>query len=312
MDNVRIISLLPGATETIAALGLTDKLVGRSHECDYPESVQSLPVCTAPRLNSAQRSAAIDTDVRELLKSALSLYEVQTEVLASLQPTHIITQDQCDVCAVTLPMVEASLASITGTKPQIVSLRGETLVGVWEDIRRVATALKIDPEPAIAQLQARVRACTERTQTLAPENRPTVAAIEWIEPLMGAGNWIPELIEMAGSKSCFGTAGVHSPYLEWEALVAADPDAIVVMPCGFDLDRTRQEMPALCRRPGWENLRAVKSDRVYLTDGNAYFNRPGPRLVDSLEILTQILHPLLFAPEHRSLGWESFSALATA
>jgi iron complex transport system substrate-binding protein len=168
----------------------------------------------------------------------------------------------------------------------------------------------VDAKLLLAELQRRVDHCRERTQHLAGEECPRVAAIEWIEPLMGSGNWIPELVDLAGGRNLFGEVGQHSPYLSWEAVLKADPDVIIVMPCGFDRERTRQEMQqAMTTSPQWQQLRAVQSDRLYITDGNAYFNRPGPRLVDSLEILTEILHPHLFAVKHRETGWEQFHNL---
>ncbi|ACA98020.1 MULTISPECIES: cobalamin-binding protein [Cyanophyceae] len=288
--SYRIVSLLPSATEILDCLGLTPNVVGRSHECDYPLEIGDRPVCTAARLDSERPSGEIDQEVLALLQGALGIYEVKLDVLQALQPTHIVTQDQCDVCAVTLADVQKAIAQLSDHPPQLISLQPNTLADVYQDIRRVAQQFNRDPQPVLQDLQQRVQACQKRGKTLA--KRPRVAAIEWIDPLMGGGNWLPELIELAGGENILGKPGKHSPYISWETLLASDPDVVVVMPCGFDLERTRQEMLAdLELHPEWKQLRAVQNDQLFICDGNAYFNRPGPRLVDSLEILTEILQP---------------------
>ncbi|ANV82920.1 cobalamin-binding protein [Picosynechococcus sp. PCC 7003] len=287
----RIVSLLPSATEILDCLGLTPNVVGRSHECDYPPEIGDRPVCTAARLDSERPSGEIDQEVLALLQETLGIYEVKLDVLQALQPTHIVTQDQCDVCAVTLADVQAAIAQLSDHPPQLISLQPNTLADVYQDIRRVAQQFNRDPQPVLQDLQRRVQACQKRGKTL--PKRPRVAAIEWIDPLMGGGNWLPELIELAGGENILGKSGKHSPYISWETLRASDPDVVVVMPCGFDLERTRQEMLAdLELHPEWKQLRAVQNDQLFICDGNAYFNRPGPRLVDSLEILTEILQPV--------------------
>lgn len=306
-QNLRIISLLPGATEIVATLGLTNSLVGRSHECDYPPEVKKLPICTEAQLNSEQPSAQIDTDVRKLVEAALSIYQIKTDVIEQLQPTHILTQDQCDVCAVSFSDVERAIAELTHSQPKVISLQPQVLSDVWADIEQVAEALGVESQPALRELQSRIEACTQKTKASGEDTLPTVAALEWIDPLMATGNWIPELLTLAGGKTLFGVVGKHSPYLEWETLREADPEVIIIMPCGFDLDRTRQESQSLTQRPGWSNLPAVKNGKVFITDGNAYFNRPGPRLVDSLEILAEILHPERFNFGYEGSGWERLS-----
>jgi iron complex transport system substrate-binding protein len=303
----RIISLIPSATEIVDCLGLTASLVGRSHECDYPPQVQELPVCTEPKFNPEGSSQEIHDRVTDLLQSALSVYRVKTEVLEALQPTHILTQAQCEVCAVSLNDVEQAVAALTHNQAQIISLQPNRLTEVWADIELVASALGVSATEPLAQLQRRVKTCVERTQNLAASDRPSVACIEWVEPLMAAGNWIPELVEMAGGRSIFGSVGEHSPWLQWEALIAANPDVIVLMPCGFNLERTWQESALLTQHPGWATLKAVQSEQVYITDGNQYFNRPGPRLVDSLEILAEILHPEQFPRTYEGTGWTNSS-----
>lgn len=302
----RIVSLIPSATEIVALLGLTDSLVGRSHECDYPEAVRSLPVCTEPKFNPEGSSGEIHDRVTDLLQSALSVYRVKTEVLQQLQPTHILTQAQCEVCAVSLADVEQAVAVLTDCRPQIISLQPNMLTEVWQDIERVAAALNQKVDEPLNLLKKRLDACVQITNQLSESQRPTVACIEWAEPLMAAGNWIPELVTLAGGRSLFGTVGQHSPWLQWQTLIEADPDVIVLMPCGYDLQRTRQDANLLAQHADWSNLKAVQLSKVYITDGNQYFNRPGPRLVDSLEILTEILHPNLFAPQHEDTGWQQW------
>jgi iron complex transport system substrate-binding protein len=238
------------------------------------------------------------------MQKALSIYKIKTEVLEQLQPTHIITQDQCDVCAVNLPEVERAIAQITNSHPQVISLQPDLLNEVWEDIERVANILGIDFLPALDKLQSRLKAIANQVKD--KSEKPTVVAIEWTEPLMVGANWIPELIEIAGGKSLLSLKGQHSPYISWENLVDADPDVIVVMPCGFDLERTEQESHILTQHPNWNSLKAVKNNKVFIVDGNAYFNRPGPRLVDSAEILAEIFHPQLFDFGYQGISWKPF------
>lgn len=303
-DCPRIVSLIPSATEIVAFLGLANCLVGRSHECDYPPEVTVLPICTAPKFNPEGSSSEIHDRVTNLLQSALSVYQIRTEVLEALQPTHILTQAQCEVCAVSLTDVEQAVATLTHSHPQIISLQPNTLAEVWAEIERVAAVLGIEATDRLNNLKQRVEACVVTTQHLSEDDRPKVACIEWAEPLMAAGNWIPELVSMAGGNALFGIPGQHSPWLQWQQLIEANPDAIVLMPCGYDLQRTREDAERLAGHPEWLSLQAVQTNRVYLTDGNQYFNRPGPRLVDSLEILAEILHPDLFQSCYQGSGWE--------
>src|SRR5579863_5545955 len=250
----------------VDALGAVGLLVGRSHECDFPPPVLALPACTRPLIDVHADSRAIDQQVKNSARTALSIYEVFDDVLERLQPTHILTQVQCDVCAVSLRDVEQSIASRLASAPRIVALNPASLADIWDDFRRVGEAVGIDPEPVICGLK-------NRMEPVNPVVRPTVACIEWIEPLMAAGNWTPELIAMAGGIDVFGTPGVHSPWITWESLVDRDPDVIVIAPCGFDLERTRREMHFITERPGFQHLKAARMGRVYLADGNQFFNR---------------------------------------
>jgi iron complex transport system substrate-binding protein len=303
MGEKRIISLIASATEIVCALGFQDRIVGRSHECDYPPSIRELPECTSPKFNVEGTSYQIDQRVKAIVQEALSVYRVDAFLLDQLQPTHIITQSQCDVCAVSLKDVEQAVCEITGSRPVIVSLEPNSLADIWSDIRRVASALDASEraEDLIGMLRARMTAIERRSRVREP--KPTVACIEWIDPLMAAGNWMPELVEMAGGSNLFGQAGKHSPWMTWEEIVERDPDFIIALPCGFDIARTLQEMNLLSGRNEWPRLTAVESGNVYVADGNQYFNRPGPRVAESLEILAELLHPSTFHFGHEDSGW---------
>jgi iron complex transport system substrate-binding protein len=302
----RIVSLISSATEIVCALGMEGHLVGRSHECDFPPSIRRLPVCTEPKFNVEGSSADIDRGVKEVLQQGLSVYRVHADVLQKLQPDVILTQTQCEVCAVSQRDVEEAVSHWLDGSPEIVSLAPNALADVWTSIRQVADVLEIPQrgQDLVTRLQKRMDAIADRAKSLA--NRPTVACIEWIEPLMAAGNWMPELVEMAEGENLFGIAGKHAPWLTWEDLSRRNPEVIVVLPCGFDLDRTRCEMQALVERPGWAELGAVCNRRVFVTEANQFFNRPGPRLAESLEILAEILHPQHFHFGHEGAAWQRF------
>jgi iron complex transport system substrate-binding protein len=300
----RIVSLIASATEIVHALGQFPNQVGRSHECDFPPEVAALPVCTKPTIDIHADSREIDRAVKDRVRNALSVYDVYDDVLERLQPTHIITQTQCEVCAVSLRDVERSVASRLASKPAIISLTPNALADVWDDIQRVADSLDIAEygNRVIASFKKRMNAISERAR--AAHERPRVACIEWIEPLMAGGNWTPELIDMAAGVNLFGEAGKHSGYFTWQELEQSDPDVIVISPCGFDMERTGQEMHWLTDRPAWHGLRAVRQGRVYLADGNLYFNRPGPSLVETLEILAEMLHPAIFQATYEGAAWK--------
>lgn len=310
---MRIVSLLPSATEIVCAVGLRDALVGRSHECDFPPGVECLPALCEPKVHIHGASAEIDCDVRRLVADGLSVYRVDAERLRALAPDVIVTQTQCEVCAVSEADVVAATCDWAGSGVCIISLAPARLDDVLADIERVGAALGV-PErgtAVVAGLRERLGALGARTRGLPqPDLPPRVACIEWLDPLMAAGNWVPELVELAGGRNLFGAAGDHSPWLEWDAVRAADPEAIVAMPCGFDLARTRGEMVSLERLPGWDALRAVRTGRVAVVDGHQYFNRPGPRLVESAEILAEILHPGVLDFGHRGKGWAAHEAVA--
>ncbi len=295
---LRVVSLLPSLTELVCALAGPEVLVGRSHECDFPGGLDELPALTSPKFEVSGSSRQIDDRVQELVQRGLSVYDVDAEALRELQPDLVLTQDQCEVCAASLGDVEAALAAWTGREPRVISTSPNGLAEVWSQIPQIAEALGVPSRGTqlLGELTDRVTGIGERSGALP---RPRVACIEWVEPLMSAGNWMPELVALAGGDNLFGTAGEHSPRLEWEPIRASDPDVIVLMPCGYDLDRTQEEVPLLEALPGWRGLSAVAQGRVFVTDGNQYFNRPGPRLADSLEMLAGMFHPEIF-PEFRN------------
>jgi iron complex transport system substrate-binding protein len=301
-NSPRIISLLPSATEIIAALGFGENLVGRSHECDFPPGVERLPTCSSTKIPVQGTSYEIDERVKEIVAEGLSVYRVNVERLRELQPDLILTQTQCAVCAVTPRDLEDALCTWTGARPAMLSLEPNNLDDVWNDVRRVGEALGVQSraEELVDSLGQRLAAIRQQTRAL---SRPTVAAIEWLGPLMAGGNWMPELIEIAGGCSLFAKAGEHSNWLDWATLVEADPEVILLVPCGFRIAQTIRDLHLLTENPAWENLRAVRQRRLFLIDGHHFFNRPGPRLVESAEIAAEILHPELFAFGHRGKGW---------
>ena len=307
ITSQRIVSLIASATEIVCALGARDRLVGRSHECDFPADVAALPQITAPKFKVEGTSAEIDARVQQIVRDGLSVYRVDGGALKTLAPDIIVTQDHCEVCAVSLSDVEAATCTWTGHAVDIVSLKPDSMADTYADIRRVARALGDEPagNRLVADMQARIAAVANR---VAGRPRPRVAFIEWVEPLMAGGNWMPELIEAAGGDNLFGAAGKHSDWMQWQELAAADPDVILVAPCGYGLDRCLEELPLLQAKPGWADLKAVRSGRVYFADGNAYFNRPGPRLADSAEIIAEVLHPEIMPARHHGRAWIRMAA----
>ncbi len=293
---MRIASLLPAATEWVCAFDAAADLVGRSHECDFPPPVRALPVLTRPAFAVDGDSAEIDAQVQDRLKKSLSLYEVDWKQLRALQPDLIITQAQCKVCAVAMPQLEAALAAWMGTQPHVFSIEPYTLRQVLDTalylgrtLGRLDAAMQYlgEGERILSTLRKRL-GLHKRSD---PSGWPTLACIEWMEPLMTAGHWMPDLAEMAGGRTVLAEQGTRSRYVAWDDLRAADPDVIAIAPCGFALEQTRRELSFLTGRPGWNALKAVRQNRVFLFDGHAYFNRPGPRLYRSVELLAAALHP---------------------
>lgn len=287
----------------VCALGCQDQLVGRSHECDFPPGIHRLPSCTEPTIAVEGRSREIHDRVTEKLEKSLSVYRVKTERLRELQPGIIVTQTQCDVCAASFADVEQALKETLNSQPTFIALHAANLQGVWDDFLRIAEGIGRIQEgrKLLATYQSRIAAIAGPSRNLQP--RPTIACIEWMEPLMAAGNWVPELVHLTGGQSMFGQPGEHAPWITWEALAAADPDMLIFMPCGFSMTRIQEELAVLTHHPLWQRLQAVQNKKVYLTDGNQFFNRPGPRLVESLEMLAEIVHPAHFQFGHEGHGW---------
>jgi len=295
----RIASLLASATEMLYAMGLGDRVVAVSHECDWPPEVVGKPRVTRTAIDDSQSSRAIDEQVQTLAKQGAALYEVDEARLVEVRPDLIATQAQCDVCAVRYEdVVEAVSRHAALRDTAVFALNPMSLDDILTDIKRLGQACGAEQVAAKyrAGLIERRDRVARRAAEIPTEERPRAALIEWIEPLMLSGNWMPELVEMAGGRHGLTEPGAHSPYVNWQTLAEYDPQVIVIMPCGFALQRTIEESERLPEQPGWHELSAVRSGRVFAADGNAYFNRSGPRIVDSLEILAHLLHPRRFAP----------------
>ncbi len=306
MASPRIVSLIASSTEMVCALGCGPWLVGRSHECDHPEWVRRLPQVTRPKFAVDGGSRDIDRSVRTLVEQGVSVYTVDADALVALRPDVIITQTQCEVCAVSeKDVLEATRALLP--EARVVSLHPVTLDDIWRDYIKVAEALGASARGVqeVAKLRRRMQAIGARAQAF--EQAVRVAVLEWIEPLMAAGHWTPELIRMAGGEDALEGRLARAPYLDLATLAEANPDLILVTPCGFDIERTRAEMPVLDVRSEWNALRAVREGRVFIGDGNAYFNRPGPRVAETLEIAAEVMHPEAFRFDREGTGWVRYA-----
>lgn len=298
----RTVSLLPAATEIVGALGLVGDLVAVSHECDHPTEAAALPRATHCEIHGrGLDSHAIDAWVRDRLRSGESLYTLDEDLLRALRPELILTQKLCDVCAPAFGSVRAFAQTLPGP-PRVLNLEPRRLEDVFADVASVAEAMG-RPEragPAVRALRERVKVIAEGSARAA--GRPSVFLMEWADPVFCTGHWGPELVDLAGGRDVLGRAGEPSVRAEWEAVRAADPEVLVLACCGHGVERTLRDVPLLEARPGWPSLRAVRAGRVYACDGSAYFSRPGPRLVDSLEILAEAIHPELWAGRFPARG----------
>lgn len=300
----------------IAELGCLYQLVGRSHECDYPPEVTALPMVSTVTIDTATSSAEIDAQIKRLASTqmlpadpalqALSIYAIDTTLLQELRPDVIFTQTQCEVCAVSERDVERAVAQLTSLQPRIVALTPHRLADVWEDVIRVGAALGRTEaaRELIHDYRARLEQLRRRCAMLGGHYRPRVAVLEWLDPLMGAGNWTPELVACAGAEALFGEVGQHTSWLSWEELQAADPDILILAPCGFPLARTMQDLPLLQQHPFWSRLRAVQAKQVHVIDGNAYVNRSGPRLVESAELIAYAIWGERAGVQIDSTAWQ--------
>ncbi len=288
----RIVSLLPSATEILCALELQDKLVGISHECDYPPEITSLPAVTHSHIASDISSAEIDAQVREHLGENSALYGLDEPLLQKLAPELIVTQALCDVCAVAASDVEKAACGLAQVA-EVVNLEPSVLQDVFDTIIAVGnvTGVAEKAQQVVTELQSRVDAVRTRTATIAEPDKPKVVMLEWLDPPFNAGHWTPELVEYAGGIDLLGGKGQSSTTISWNAVREANPDYLIMACCGFDIERTLQDVKLVQQESWWDQLKAVANNNVFVIDGNQYFNRPGPRLVDSLEVLAHVLHP---------------------
>ena len=290
---MRIVSLLPSATEIICSMGLRDSLVGVTHECDYPADVVGLPIVTKSAIPHDASSNEIDHLVRQQLETSTALYSLDVGLLEQLQADLIVTQGLCEVCAVSEAEIEASICQLSN-QPRVVNLEPMCLKDVFDTLLLVGQEtnqqdIAVDVVHALNARVERVRALTE--SHIKKAQYPKVAFLEWIDPPFNAGHWTPELIEMAGGIDCLGNKHQPSQTTLWERIIEAQPDVMFVACCGFSMERAIEDLPILQSNEGWDDLPCVKNKRIYFSDGNSYFNRPGPRLVDSLEIIANALHP---------------------
>ena len=290
---MKLVSLLPSATEILVQLGLEESLVGVSHECDYPMSVKFLPNLTSTRINPSSSSPDIHKSVLEVMKNSVSVYDLDLELLKSLNPDFIVTQDLCDVCAVSFSQVEEACQEIVGAK--IISLRPQKLGDIWNDVQNVADQLGISQrgEEFREEVDSRVNAVKNRLNGKATHT-PKVLTIEWLDPIYVGGMWLPEMIDITGGEVCIAECGKPAPVVDREVLEKISPEVVVVKPCGYKLEQTLKEMDLLKKQIPWQDWETKYNTRFYLVDGNSYFNRPGPRILDSLEILAHCTHPNLF------------------
>ncbi len=302
---MRVASLLPSATEMVHFAGAEESLVGVTHECDYPPGVQNLPKLTSSKIDNSMTSAEIDAAIGRNLTDTGSIYALDADLLAQLSPDLILTQGLCDVCAVSMSLVEEA-ASTLESKPEIISLNPTSLGDVLEDAARIGEALGRGKET-----NEKIAALTERLtrveEVVAGLPRPRVGCIEWLDPPFSAGHWVPEMVRLAGGEELFSGPGEPSRRLTWQDVFEATPEVLVLMPCGFGIERTIHEARALPEMPGWDGLPAVKDGRVWVVDANSYFSRPAPRLVEGVEILARILHPGVLREEPETSSAVCFS-----
>ena len=302
----KIVTLIPSATEIVAFLGEKDSIVGRSHECDYPPDLNKIKKLTSPKINVDGTSGEIHKQINTILENSLSVYKVDIKELKKLEPDVVITQAHCEVCAVSLAEVEEIVAKHLNEKTKIISLQPNTLGEVFDDIKKVAEGLNLDKvttEGLIKPLEQRVK----NIQIKSLKKKKTVACIEWIDPLMAAGNWIPEMVKISGGEDVFGKSGKDSHWITFDEIKNYDPEVIIFLPCGYNIEKTKEEVEnLLIKETKWSNLKAFKDKDLFIVDGNQFFNRPGPRLVESLEIFAEIIHPNLFNFNHQQSGWINF------
>ena len=299
---MRICSLLPSATEVIAALGLSEELVGISHECDYPPSVGSVPIMVEPMIPPhGLTSAEIDRQVAQLVASGQRLYRLNHDRLCHSRPDLILSQDLCHVCAITPDQLHEAIRAMPH-QPTVLTLNPGTVHDVIDDVVRIGDAAGRSTEGhrLASQLRERLEAVRTRVQNLS--HRPRVVCIEWLSPLYVAGHWVPEMVQLAGGQDVLAQPGTPSRVVTWDDIVAASPDMLIVMPCGFSVERTRTELSQLMQQPGQWPIPSTMRKHTFLVDASSYFSRPGPRLIDGIELLAAILHPSDHYPMHDSMA----------
>ena len=311
----RIVSLLAASTEMLFAVGAGRRVVGVSHECNYPADALDLPRVSTTAIDSSAASGTIDEQVKSCVAAGQALYSIDRSLLESLAPDLIVTQAQCDVCAIRYEDVLGAVNECDRLRDTtVLALNPHSLSDILKDCRcvGVAAGCSSQAEHFVASLQERIDKIAAKTAPLAAAARPRVAVIEWTDPPMLAANWTPELVALAGGQLALTNSGEHSTYIDWQTVLEFDPEVIIVTPCGFDLKRTLVEAENLTKSFGWQNLSAVRTGRVFAVDGDAFFNRAGPRIVDSLEILAHAVRPDLFGAPRQMVAGRDWQLLSHA
>ena len=300
---MRIVSLLASGTEIVCGLGAGANLVGRSHECDNPEWVRELPVCTRPAFDVEVSSGEIDAEVRRRLKIGEPLYHVDTELIRRLEPDLLITQEHCEVCAVTPN--DIARTGCAGLASQVIALSAGSVRGIYDGILAVGQTIERSAAAVslVEEMQRRIAAIRDAVRH---KPAPTVVMLEWTDPIFSMGNWGPELVEAANGRLLLGQAGQHSAAISWETLCSADPDFLIIAPCGYHLEKSRREAAILEALPGWLELRAVRDGKVVFADGNKFFNRSGTTIVETVEIIAEILHGLRARKSWQGKAWQRY------
>ena len=297
----RIVSLLASATDTLDALKLIDNLVGRSHECDAPEQIMNLPVCTKPKFETDGSSYEINEKMKAILENSISVYKVDSKLLESLKPSHIITQTQCSVCAVSFNDLQEIIENKLPTNPKIISLKPNTLEDIFNDILSIGSEFNAQAQAQelinnyrqqIRHIQTQIANINSQQSTKPVVALPVVALIEWLDPLMIASNWMPEILDMLNMSYDFAKSGQHSKIIQHQDLIRLNPDYIIMVPCGFDIKRTYNEWPQFAQIKDLNQTKAYQNKRIFIANGNDYFNRPGPRIMPTIEILAEIVYGL--------------------
>lgn len=302
---MRIISLLPSATEIIYSLGSGDQIVGVSHECDFPIDAKNKPILTKTIINPLSTSLKIDQQVSKALKKGQSIYQINSELFVRLKPDLVITQKLCEVCAITPTDIQAAIRDCN-PNPNIISLHPHSIKNILEDIKTVGKAIKKESaaQKLVDSLQKRISKLKDLTKNL--KNKPKVYCMEWLDPPYNAGHWVPEQVQIAGGRDDLATKGVDSVRLLWQKIVDYDPEIMILMPCGFPIERTRQELKKLTQNKFWRQLKSVKNNQVFLVNGPAYFNNSSPRVIDGIELLTKIVHPQLSTRQFTRSDFQEF------